>query len=255
MPKFRKATEHEFEGKPSTARKEKDAPPPAQQDGQEFAAFYGTLVNTATDRQRWASEDAYELATNSLDGAQEHRDQEGHHQDDAVTVIPPLDAAAIGPKEKPIAGQILISEQNVGYKLLQKHGWTPGTGIGAQEQGRQEPIQPEVQPSKTGLGFPQPKKSKQKESNTAAGTTSKGIDQPGSSKRELPEDPLDAEDIDTKVKRVRQVMQTEADDKAGKEISRYIYSAFRDATGEPTLDTNPLTRKNNTRLSKMNPLL
>lgn len=50
-----------------------------------------------------------------------------------------------------------------------------------------------------------------------------------------------------------QVMQTEADEKAGKAIARYIYRAFNDATGETTSDSNPLLRRS--RLSATNPLL
>ena len=53
----------------------------------------------------------------------------------------------------------------------------------------------------------------------------------------------------------QQVLQTEADNKAGKAIARYIYSAFNDATGEPTADANPLLRRGRTKLSATNPLL
>lgn len=49
-------------------------------------------------------------------------------------------------------------------------------------------------------------------------------------------------------------MQHEADDGVGKAIGRYIYSAFRDAAGEPTSDSNPLLRRNH-KLSATNPLL
>ena len=51
-----------------------------------------------------------------------------------------------------------------------------------------------------------------------------------------------------------QVMQAEADEKAGKAIQRYISRAFNDATGEPTADSNPLLRRNH-KLSATNPLL
>jgi hypothetical protein len=51
-----------------------------------------------------------------------------------------------------------------------------------------------------------------------------------------------------------QVLQAEADDKAGKAIARYIRMAFSDATGEPTSDLNPLLRQNH-KLSATNPLL
>lgn len=51
-----------------------------------------------------------------------------------------------------------------------------------------------------------------------------------------------------------QVMQADADAKAGKAIERYMRMAFNDATGEPTADSNPLLRRNH-KLSATNPLL
>ena len=66
--------------------------------------------------------------------------------------------------------------------------------------------------------------------------------------------PEDAEDFDTKVKRHRQVMQSEVDDAAGQKISRFMYNAFKDgdAAGD-SADNNPLLRRN--KLSSTNPLL
>lgn len=66
--------------------------------------------------------------------------------------------------------------------------------------------------------------------------------------------PEDSESFDAKVKRHRQVLQAEADTKAGKAIQRYMYMAFNDTTGEATADVNPLLRHNK-RLSATNPLL
>lgn len=48
-------------------------------------------------------------------------------------------------------------------------------------------------------------------------------------------------------------MQADVDDAAGKAIARYLHMAFRDGTGAPTADDNPLMRRN--RLSATNPLL
>ena len=73
----------------------------------------------------------------------------------------------------------------------------------------------------------------------------------------LAPDELANEDIEKKVKRVKQVMQTEADEEAGKELARLVYSAFRDGGGgggSTTTDVNPLLRKNR-KLSSRNPLL
>ncbi|XP_075500244.1 uncharacterized protein LOC142538834 [Primulina tabacum] len=41
---------------------------------------------------------------------------------------------------------------NIGFRLLKKHGWKEGTGLGISEQGRLEPIQAYVKKNKLGLG-------------------------------------------------------------------------------------------------------
>ncbi|KAL4436390.1 hypothetical protein ABPG77_009952 [Micractinium sp. CCAP 211/92] len=159
-----------------------------------------------------------------------------------------------------------ITRSNVGFQLLKKAGWREGAGLGAQEQGMAEPVAPFQQKGNLGLGFA-PKQPKPKPGDTAAagagaaGQAGRGSTGGGGSggqeqkeKRPLPEDPLNKEDQETKVKRVRQVMQAEADVKAGKAIERYMRMAFNDATGEPTADSNPLLRRNH-KLSATNPLL
>ncbi|EFN52654.1 hypothetical protein CHLNCDRAFT_54290 [Chlorella variabilis] len=158
-----------------------------------------------------------------------------------------------------------ISRTNVGYQLLKKAGWAEGSGLGAQEQGVAEPVAAFQQKGNLGLGYaprPQPKAKQQGGAAGAAGAAAAG--QGGAAagrqqqqqlpKRPLPEDPLDKEDTETKVKRVRQVMQAEADDKAGKAIARYMHMAFNETTGEPTRDSNPLLRRSH-KLSATNPLL
>ncbi|CAO3635952.1 unnamed protein product [Mucor hiemalis] len=45
-----------------------------------------------------------------------------------------------------------ISEKNVGYKLLQKMGWTAGKGLGPQLQGRIDPIRIELKDDSLGVG-------------------------------------------------------------------------------------------------------
>lgn len=50
-----------------------------------------------------------------------------------------------------------------------------------------------------------------------------------------------------------QILQTEADEAAGKALQRYMYRAFNDLSGAPTTDSNPLVRQN--KLSRTNPLL
>ncbi|KAG8092075.1 hypothetical protein GUJ93_ZPchr0012g20489 [Zizania palustris] len=50
-----------------------------------------------------------------------------------------------------------IGSANVGFQLLKKSGWKEGTGLGAQEQGRLEPIETRVKNNKRGLGAKEPK--------------------------------------------------------------------------------------------------
>ncbi|XP_078162161.1 D111/G-patch domain-containing protein [Carex rostrata] len=45
-----------------------------------------------------------------------------------------------------------IDSSNIGFKLLKKCGWKEGTGLGASEQGRLEPIETRVKNNKRGLG-------------------------------------------------------------------------------------------------------
>ncbi|XP_068640920.1 uncharacterized protein [Aristolochia californica] len=51
-----------------------------------------------------------------------------------------------------------ISSSNIGFKLLKKCGWKEGTGLGIAEQGRLEPLQPQVKKNKRGLGSEEKKK-------------------------------------------------------------------------------------------------
>ena len=167
-------------------------------------------------------------------------------------------------------GTITLPKSNIGYKLLEKAGWSGHGGVGKTEQGRIEPLLPSIRPGNVGLGF-ETNKSKKKES----GKTEKGESGPGGdggsggaggSKKlksrkhsALPQDELADQDINTKVKRVKQVMQTVADEKAGKQLARLVYTAFRDGgggdgSGGGTTDVNPLLRKNR-KLSARNPLL
>ncbi|KAL5226209.1 hypothetical protein ABZP36_012848 [Zizania latifolia] len=50
-----------------------------------------------------------------------------------------------------------IGSANVGFQLLKKSGWKEGTGLGAQEQGRLEPVETRVKNNKRGLGAKEPK--------------------------------------------------------------------------------------------------
>lgn len=50
-----------------------------------------------------------------------------------------------------------ISENNIGNRMLQNMGWTPGSGLGRDGKGLAEPIQAMQRPKGLGLGFPLPK--------------------------------------------------------------------------------------------------
>lgn len=124
----------------------------------------------------------------------------------AGPALPPASTGVASVSQQP--ARIVLSSTSMGFKLLEKAGWTPGTGIGAREQGIQEPIQAEALPNKVGLGFA-PKAQKVKAGGSKPGEESEKQKQQQQQKavikRPLPEDPLDKEDLDTKVKRVRQV--------------------------------------------------
>ncbi|KAM4861500.1 G patch domain-containing protein 2 isoform 2-T2 [Thomomys bottae] len=50
-----------------------------------------------------------------------------------------------------------ILESNIGNRMLQNMGWTPGSGLGRDGKGISEPIQAMQRPKGLGLGFPLPK--------------------------------------------------------------------------------------------------
>ncbi|GAB5583692.1 G patch domain-containing protein 2 isoform X1 [Prionailurus iriomotensis] len=50
-----------------------------------------------------------------------------------------------------------ILESNIGNRMLQNMGWTPGSGLGRDGKGIAEPIQAMQRPKGLGLGFPLPK--------------------------------------------------------------------------------------------------
>nr|XP_009589515.1 G patch domain and ankyrin repeat-containing protein 1 homolog isoform X2 [Nicotiana tomentosiformis] len=53
---------------------------------------------------------------------------------------------------------IPIHSSNLGFKLLKKHGWREGTGLGIAEQGRLEPVPTYIKKNKRGLGAEKSKK-------------------------------------------------------------------------------------------------
>lgn len=55
------------------------------------------------------------------------------------------------------ASRHAIGESNVGFQLLQKAGWRPGTGLGANEEGPTAPVPQFQKTDRRGLGAETPK--------------------------------------------------------------------------------------------------
>ncbi|XP_009800956.1 uncharacterized protein LOC107795535 [Nicotiana tabacum] len=66
----------------------------------------------------------------------------------------PMSYAATGASSTSIP----IHSSNLGFKLLKKHGWREGTGLGIAEQGRLEPVPTYIKKNKRGLGAEKSKK-------------------------------------------------------------------------------------------------
>ncbi|XP_037352448.1 G patch domain-containing protein 2 isoform X2 [Talpa occidentalis] len=71
----------------------------------------------------------------------------------AAPVPGPTTAGFVGENAQPIL------ENNIGNRMLQNMGWTPGSGLGRDGKGIAEPIQALQRPKGLGLGFPLPKSS------------------------------------------------------------------------------------------------
>ncbi|XP_032771682.1 G patch domain-containing protein 2 isoform X4 [Rattus rattus] len=63
----------------------------------------------------------------------------------------PTTAGIVGENAQPIL------ESNIGNRMLQSMGWTPGAGLGRDGRGISEPVQAIQRPKGLGLGFPLPK--------------------------------------------------------------------------------------------------
>ncbi|KAL3147163.1 hypothetical protein ABBQ32_002670 [Trebouxia sp. C0010 RCD-2024] len=150
-----------------------------------------------------------------------------------------------------------ISTSNVGYQLLQKAGWAEGQGLGRNQQGRPIPLGAYHQQARQGIGVgtTQPERSQHSHrGNSKAGRVSVGDDKANKpQKKQQQPVPHVPEDPQVKRQRHQQILQTEADEAAGKALQRYMYRAFNDLSGAPTTDSNPLVRQN--KLSRTNPLL
>ncbi|XP_062108006.1 uncharacterized protein LOC133818909 [Humulus lupulus] len=65
-----------------------------------------------------------------------------------------------------------IDPSNIGFKLLKKHGWKEGTGLGISEQGRLEPVEAYLKNNKHGLGADKGKKKAPKPPDVKGNSTS-----------------------------------------------------------------------------------
>jgi len=64
-----------------------------------------------------------------------------------VSDLRPLVSGAVGESASP------IPDSNMGSRMLQSMGWSPGTGLGPEGRGITEPIRATQRPKGTGLGF------------------------------------------------------------------------------------------------------
>ncbi|XP_024026017.1 G patch domain and ankyrin repeat-containing protein 1 homolog isoform X3 [Morus notabilis] len=67
-----------------------------------------------------------------------------------------------------------IDSSNIGFRLLKKHGWKEGTGLGISEQGRLEPVEAHLKNNKRGLGADKVKKKALKPLDTKTTTIPDG---------------------------------------------------------------------------------
>lgn len=129
-------------------------------------------------------------------------------------------------------------------------------------QGQTAPLQPVLQPGTLGIGYgprshpeagaPKPLVGDVYGEDGRKTAVKPGQQAPG---RPLPPDPLEKEDLETKVKRVKQVVRAEEDEAKRRAIQRYMNRALSPSDGTSSSgDTNPLLRRN-ARLSSKNPLL
>ena len=162
-------------------------------------------------------------------------------------------------------------------QLLQQAGWTRGTGLGVQGQGRTQPILAWLQRGRTGIGMAEP--SPQHRSDTQPPTQhppqppqqqkamecSRGhpegervaARQLQAVKPKAPKRGWEAvaveEPSEARSKRVRQALQAEHHHESGKRIQRSLYRALREGDGSAQ-DSTPLLRSHH-RLRARNPLL
>ncbi|GLI59718.1 hypothetical protein VaNZ11_001662 [Volvox africanus] len=183
-----------------------------------------------------------------------------HGQPPGSTVVHP--SGLTGARSKLWQGQ--IPPNNVGFRLLRKAGWSVGSGLGAGEQGRRDPIEPMLPKGTRGLGFDRHAAQQQQATHSCrkrpAGDDPEGLQTqarhsgPPSRVVALVKEELARESISDKVARHRQVMRADREQERGRAIERYLRSAFNDPFDHLRSDnSNPLGRPH--KLTESNPLL
>ncbi|BDA47025.1 hypothetical protein COCOBI_09-4800 [Coccomyxa sp. Obi] len=258
----------------------------------QIAEFYRQLVGTGISSESWAKSRELDAATEERHSSGSAAESSNRGEERATNLQSLQQAFAAHVEGRQTRPQKRAeSMKGIGFELLAKAGWTGG-GLGAQEQGITTPLPAWHQKGRRGIGSAQGKppdlaSAKAAASRTAAhGAQWKGEGQntpaqslgvgdiqlagaqgtkqgQASSQQQRPqlakapkrewETVAVLEDTEVKVKRVRQVMQAEADDAAEKELARALYRAFNDSSGYASTDTNPLLRRS--KLSDSNPLL
>lgn len=59
----------------------------------------------------------------------------------------------VKPHKFPTVGSFALGPKHVGYKMMQKSGWTGDTGLGAQESGRLYPVKASMKQDRLGIGM------------------------------------------------------------------------------------------------------
>ena len=154
-------------------------------------------------------------------------DETTHH--DALPPLPPRPAphipagaafppASVAQRYEPTSPHMPLGSSNKGFELLRKMGWSGG-GVGAQEQGRADPVAVDVRASRLGLGA------------RSMGSLGKGGDGKREKREEAAEKRQQAREVQRKASRERGARREQRD-------QELAISAARDQAGEVSNASN-----------------
>ncbi|KAG2494036.1 hypothetical protein HYH03_007682 [Edaphochlamys debaryana] len=193
----------------------------------------------------------------------------------SVSDLDPGDGAGpsgSGSRSRSASGSTLwsghIPADNVGFRLLRKAGWAVGTGLGAAEQGRTDPLLPDHNKGNRGVGFDsaaaqeasrrkQEAQAQEAQAQRLAGrkrAAEERANGPAARMAALVKGELAAESLDDKVRLHTEQMRAEAEQKRGRAIERYLRAAFNDPFDAVHSDNSNVLRRRNA-LTESNPLL